>query len=583
MRILIRRMHVERGTITFVDRRLEAPTLRIGRGTAQELEIADPRVALEHAEILPQADGSFVVEARTASGVWLNGAPCARSRLAFEDGLELGRFHVSVLEPEPDTDLAVLVEERTSTSRQDGERADHVLSLQDTRLSRRELAWAGALLVLASMLLIPLLLRYGASEAGTQTAVPLVPTDRVWSSGPMSSPHAYFETDCAACHVKPFERVRNESCLGCHDTSRHHVRNTKLAVAPDFADAKCTDCHREHNGAGGTLVREASLCTDCHANPGERFPGADLASVLSFSKDHPPFSPLLMQHDPARKTYQMLHLRQEPGVSLREDTGLVFPHALHLNAKGVDAPEGTRMLGCADCHVPGPGQISFEPVSMERHCADCHRLEFDPNDPSRVVPHGKPAEVAAVLRDHFAARALSGEIKALDALPLNPLRRRPGPLQAPAQRPEAARWSEQQGEQAVREVFEGRVCRYCHVVEATGDAQLPWSIAPLSLGEHALRGARFTHKPHEVTPCGDCHEAQSSKASSDVLLPGIETCRSCHGDDGRAAQVSSDCIDCHSYHVGDAPLWDPLATARKQKPRNIGTGMSKPAAFGSGS
>ena len=92
-----------------------------------------------------------------------------------------------------------------------------------------------------------------------------------------------------------------------------------------------------------------------------------------------------------------------------------------------------------------------------------------------------------------------------------------------------------------------------------------WAIAPLALDEHALRGAWFTHKPHVVTPCGDCHGAETSKSSEEVLLPGIETCRQCHGDNGGPEQVSSDCIDCHRSHVSDAPLWDPLAAARKKQ------------------
>ena len=578
MKFLIRRVQGQSGAVTFVDRLIEATSLRIGRGTGQDLEIADPRVALEHAEVLVDEDGRYRVEARTASGVWVNGAPCAAQRIAPDDELDFGRFHVSVAEGEGGADLTLLVEDRGSAAHPDGRQATPITRLQDTRLSRRGLAWTGVLLVLVSMLLVPLLLRYGAPFAGDPPAksLSLLPTDNVWDSGPLASTHAYFESDCASCHVEPFERVRNQACLACHDMSRHHVLDPKLAASPDFADANCTDCHREHNGADGMIVRRASLCTDCHTDLESGFPGTQLASARSFSHDHPPFSPLLTHYDKAKGEFHSKSVQQGPGVKLREDTGLVFPHDLHVEAQGIDAPEGTRILSCPDCHVPDRGEISFEPVSMEKHCADCHRLEFDPDDPTRVVPHGKPAEVAAVLRDHFAARALTGQVEALDA-PLNPLRRRPGPVQAPAPRAEAARWSQQQGEQAVREVFEGRVCRYCHIVEETGERHMPWSIAPLALDEHALRGARFTHKPHAVASCGDCHGAEMSKSSEDVLLPSIETCRECHGDDGGSEQVSSDCIDCHSYHISDAPLWDPQAAERKKHIVLMKSGTPHPA------
>lgn len=565
MKILIRRMQSHKGAVTFVDRELDAASLRIGRGTAQDLEISDPRVALEHAEILLKAERSYRVEARNPNGVWVNGAPCAGSELECEDSLDFGRFHLTVLEPESGTDLALLVEERASTQRQDGELADHVIRLQDTRLSRRGLAWTGALLVLLCVLLLPLAIRYGSTPATAlaSESLPLVTTDWVWNSGPLSSTHAYFDTDCAACHIMPFERVPNQACVACHDGIRHHFKDAALATAPEFAGAQCTECHGEHQGAQGSVQRQAALCTGCHAETASRFAGTQLAEVRSFSSMHPPFSPLLTRYDPVARKFHATPAAQAQGAPLREETGLSFPHDLHLAAKGVDAPEGTRVLACPDCHVPDLGQTSFEPVRMERHCADCHRLEFDPDDSARVVPHGKPAEVAAVLRDHFAARGLGGQVKALGTLPEMPERRRPGPQRARAEHDLVQRWSETQGEQAVREVFAGRLCRYCHIVEETGDPALPWAIAPVNLQEHSLRGARFTHKPHGVTPCADCHDAQRSRSSSDVLLPNIENCRGCHGDAGGHSQVASECVDCHSYHASDAPLWDPLATPRR--------------------
>lgn len=570
MKVLVRRSHSQKGTTVFVDRVLDVATLRIGRGTEQDLEIADPRVALAHAEVLPQTDGSHVVQARTRSGVWVNGAPCAIRRIEFPDILNFGRFQVSLLKPAAGTDLALLIEEREASSREDRATVEPITRLQDTRLSRRGLAWGAALLVLATMLLIPLLLRYGqaTADATPPSSMPLVPTDAVWNSGPVSSAHAYFETACATCHAQPFEPVRNAACLSCHDGTRHHVLDPTHAALPAFASAQCTDCHREHNGPEGTIVRRASLCTDCHAEPSERFADTKLTPMRSFSKQHPPFSPLLTRFDPTTRSFHAASVSQTPGVVLSEDTGLRFPHDLHLASKGVDAPEGSRVLDCAACHVADLGQISFEPVSMEKHCADCHRLEFDPEAPTRVVPHGKPAEVAAVLRDYFASRALSGGVKALGALPVTPERRRPGPARTRAERQALASWSEQQGDVAVREVFEGRLCSYCHVVEQTGDAKLPWIIAPVALQEHTLRGAAFTHKPHSVAPCGDCHEAQTSRLSSDVLLPTLEHCRACHGDDDSRSQVSNTCIDCHSYHLDASPLWDPQATQRKQHDHN---------------
>ena len=47
--------------------------------------------------------------------------------------------------------------------------------------------------------------------------------------------------------------------------------------------------------------------------------------------------------------------------------------------------------------------------------------------------------------------------------------------------------------------------------------------------------------------CASCHAAAlKSQQSSDVLLPGIATCRACHHSGTEAAE--SRCFECHTYH-----------------------------------
>ncbi len=566
MKVLIRRMREQNGTTAFIDRSLEAATLKIGRGTEQDLELADARVALAHAEITPLPGGIHRLEAKTPSGVWVNGGPCAVASLEFGDHVDLGRFRITLLKPPEGNDLALLVEQRPESAVDQHPPTTLPMRLQQTRLSRRALGWSAFVLVLLASLLLPLLMRYGNAGAIAVRApklASLVPTQALWSSGPLSHAHGFFADDCATCHVKPFEPVRNASCLSCHDTLRHHVPDAATASLPDFSAASCTDCHREHNGPDGTIVRLASLCIGCHQNLQARFPQTHLQGVRDFETDHPPFSPLLTRYDPATRKFQATQVSQGHGAPLQEDNGLIFPHDLHLSKQGVDAPEGKRRLECSNCHEPERGGVGFRAVSMERNCSDCHRLEFDPDDPTRVVPHGKPAEVAAVIRDHFAAKALDLQNLKLGNLPGTANRRRPGPPRTREEREFMARWSETQGDKVVREVFDGRLCRYCHVVQQTPDPKLPWIVAPVSLQEHTLSGAKFAHGPHAKTPCTDCHAALTSKSSHDVLLPDIEDCRACHGDIGSKSQVASACIDCHDFHVETGLLWDPEATKRK--------------------
>jgi hypothetical protein len=59
--------------------------------------------------------------------------------------------------------------------------------------------------------------------------------------------------------------------------------------------------------------------------------------------------------------------------------------------------------------------------------------------------------------------------------------------------------------------------------------------------------ANFDHSQHGLVDCASCHAAATtSQQSSDVLLPGIATCRSCHHSGAEAAE--SRCFECHTYH-----------------------------------
>src|SRR5467141_2536407 len=47
--------------------------------------------------------------------------------------------------------------------------------------------------------------------------------------------------------------------------------------------------------------------------------------------------------------------------------------------------------------------------------------------------------------------------------------------------------------------------------------------------------------------CVSCHaKALTSTESSDILLPGIETCKTCHAPGPEYAE--SRCFECHTYH-----------------------------------
>jgi hypothetical protein len=69
-------------------------------------------------------------------------------------------------------------------------------------------------------------------------------------------------------------------------------------------------------------------------------------------------------------------------------------------------------------------------------------------------------------------------------------------------------------------------------------------------GRRWFTASVFDHESHRSANCTDCHaQAMTSTLTSDVLLPDIQTCVTCHHPGGRDQQAASNnCVTCHIYH-----------------------------------
>ncbi|MDR3418043.1 MAG: FHA domain-containing protein [Nevskia sp.] len=559
MRFLIRTWARQGGERVPRDRMLDTEHLRIGRGTDQDIQLPDLRVAIAHAELVRSGKNAVIVS-RSGDMMLINGAPVTEHKLHGGDTVILGRFRLVISPGKDGADLQVEVEETISARDEKSQRHTRLsMSLDEAGLSRRRLAWLLFFLVLLPGLAIPAYLRYqgppsrAAAPAADYTPPPQAPawkpTDRIWVPGHFSSFHSFFSNDCAKCHEVPFVRVRNEACLSCHKDTAQHVDDPHLLQMPVFAQARCEDCHHEHKG-DAALVSQANLqCTDCHAQPQLRFADSKMPPATSFSQKHPVFTPKVARYDPASRQFRWMEASQDQPATLHSDTNLKYPHDKHLNPKGIKSPHGTKVLVCGDCHQPDASGISFKPIDMPQHCAECHRLDFDPDEPDRLLPHAQPTQVAGVIRDFYARAALTGGVHKPGAPEIVQLRRKPGEQLSPPQARAALEWADRQSAIVEDEVFDKRVCGYCHTVQRTGDPALPWSIEPVTLGRHRLEQATFSHAEHRTEKCESCHAATTSKLSTDVLLPDLKRCRDCHGDPGSSARIQSNCLECHGYHV----------------------------------
>ena len=221
-----------------------------------------------------------------------------------------------------------------------------------------------------------------------------------------------------------------------------------------------------------------------------------------------------------------------------------------MNPDGIEGPEGPEQLNCGSCHQPDEGEIGMQPVSMEQHCSSCHLLTFDPDHPDRELPHGEPDELLLMMEEFYARKTLIGATLAAGRPAFDA--ERPGRSNQldEAARAEALRLAKALAAQAAEDIFERTTCAICHDVTRRGDGMTPaWDVAPVYINQHWMPLSRFDHGAHASETCESCHAAETSLVSSDILMPDIASCQTCHGDEHTDDQLVSVCLDCHSFHL----------------------------------
>ena len=548
MRTLIRFLtRTAGGTVETRDRVVDGDAITLGRATDRTLHLKDSRVALEHARIY-RSGGRTLITCKPPAQVVVNGTVRRDAELHIGDTVQIGANALRLIEPDKGLDLAFTFELDATADTRESVVDRPRLSLGQLGMYKRRWAWIAFIAFLGLGLLIPL--AGSIRKDGSETLRGLhLPSDRAWLPGPLHASHATLNGRCDACHQTPFVRVRSEACLTCHSTNLHtHVRSA-AAASVAMERLTCTSCHAEHEEPARLVQTDQRLCATCHS--GNAISSAVAGRVLNatdFLLDHPDFD---VHPQPAN-----LHTRSEP------ESGLKFAHDVHLDPKGIKAPDGSVVMKCADCHQPEPGGRRMLPVRMETHCASCHRLEFDPADPDRTVPHGDPKRVMDTLVEYYSARYLAGYPDSRASA--QPTRR----VQLPSialsnpERNRLLQLAQVRALDVARDVFERRVCVECHeVTQVHAIEGATWHISEVKRTEAWMPNAHFDHSRHgtSLTPCSTCHDAAHSKKESDVLMPGIDTCRTCHGGErahpGNASLIASTCTMCHSFHQAPNPLW----------------------------
>jgi hypothetical protein len=385
---------------------------------------------------------------------------------------------------------------------------------------------------------------------------------RVYSSGRMSEAHAVLERQCADCHVvKAGEfssKAADSACLACHDGPVHHSNQIAAAV-PD-----CATCHVEHRGRIQLSAARNESCAECHGSLRVASGQVHYAANISSLEDgHPEFAVLRGG-------------AKDPGT-------IKLNHAVHMKAIR-EGPNGPIVrLECDDCHRPavvntpwpyedknyalaevsysrggktelprdvlrGPKPLSgreiMAPVQFAKACARCHLLAFDKRF-DQGVPHDQTAVVHAFVVKQFQEyiaehpselRVVRDPQRDLSGKPMPPDVRALSPSQWVSERAAAA-----------EELLWRKTCKQCHAyAPSPAQTALP-VIADSRTIERWLPHAKFDHDAHRGFSCASCHsKALTSTESSDILVPGVANCKTCHAPGSDHAE--SRCFECHTYH-----------------------------------
>lgn len=378
---------------------------------------------------------------------------------------------------------------------------------------------------------------------------------RVYSAGSLSTAHAVLTKQCSACHLSNLgfydAKVSDQKCLACHDGPLHHATQA-------FTPA-CASCHADHRGAIRLAATSDANCTQCHANLATRGSSTSFVRTInSFESNHPEFAVLRSG-------------RRDPGT-------IQLNHSVHLQPNLL-GPNGSRVqMVCADCHrsaadasgpwpygdskslagtpkdllangpksgssISMPSRAYMAPATYALTCAACHALQFDKRLPD-AVPHDKPEVihpfVIAKLQAYIAAHPADLRV------PRDPSRDLPEePIPADYRLLTPPQWVAERAAEDEQLLWR-KTCKQCHTLLMDEGAALP-KIAPSNITARYMPHANFDHSQHGLVDCASCHAAAAtSQQSSDVLLPGIATCRACHHPGAEAAE--SRCFECHTYH-----------------------------------
>jgi hypothetical protein len=545
-------------TSEYQDSELVVDTLTLGSFADCSIQLLGEGIGPHHA-VIRMRGAQCEIECTTGRKIIYNGKPVAHASLAVGEQIEvvghrLRRFAASgfelALELQPDPNVSAAAYEGAFET-----------DLGATWLSKRRAAWILTAIVVGVGFLLPYISI--APQRGNHSPAAFLPSDQFWNAGPLIAAHQLAAGQrCGNCHEQLFTPVQDSACRTCHRAIHDHVSKVDFAKTHLDPVQRCAQCHQEHHaGAAGIVIRDNSLCVDCHANPHTSFGSLQVAEVKGFSADtHPQFKVSLLKPADSLDSqgHQQWTTSREPVKMARQSSNLTFSHAQHLDPAQVRQTGSRVALVCQDCHVPAADGEHFQPITMKGSCAtgSCHQLTFDVSAPDRQLPHARPRDAIAVIQDYFVRQAV-------DPKPPRTFQRRPLPDQQTAGATcsgPAFACAMERAQIEIQRQFKESGCASCHHVDDTHAPDIldRYKVLPVRLTLDYFPHVHFSHRQHAVqkdktgdAACLSCHPIRNSTASQDLFIPNLNKCLECHSERLTAQRVTLQCTSCHRYHPQD--------------------------------
>lgn len=521
------------GAVDRLSNSFDLSEIIIGRGGASSVIVSSKKVSLTHARVFFENGQWIVSDLQSLTGVRVNNVRIASVPLSTGDVITLGDVTFSVAITGEEISLIQEAPSEATASREDSlsrvSQALHVESYLPRMRTLSALCGAVVFLIWAC---------FPASRDRFDS----------WSSGPVSNAHKTIERDCYRCHGAPFRPVQDNDCLSCHSMTEHAAGFETFVKQHANLSMRCSECHMEHNGDNGIISKDSRQCVSCHGGMRESRHSGDILDVVSFAQ-HPQFRVTVTRADGTDERVSL-----DDKANVRDSTALKLNHAVHLK-KGLRGAHGPTTLECNACHNLESDRRSMQPISFDKHCRECHSLGFDERLPNTQLPHGDSETIYPTLFAEYAKLLLLNNGDALH-LQSDQLRAMPLGTELPTPKdlsPEALK-VQHAARQAEEEVFTRTGCYLCHdyrekPLSAQKDDQTRYTISKPNVPNTFMTKAHFDHGAHENVTCESCHEkTRTSTETSDLLLPGIQTCRQCHIDGDTKGFVRSECAQCHVYH-----------------------------------